>query len=49
MDQFEFTVVNAAFGGSMRGIKVIQQIIPMSTSSIKVRNIFHINVQQITN
>ena len=37
-ESFVFTVVNPAFAGSMRGIKILQQIIPMSTSTVEVKN-----------
>ena len=37
MDQFEFIIVNPAFAGSMRGMKILQQAIPMRTSCVKVQ------------
>ena len=36
IETFEFTVINPAFSGSMRGIKVLQQKVP-AKSSVKVR------------
>ena len=39
-ESFVFNVVNPAFAGSMRGIKILQQIIPMSTSSVEVKIIY---------
>jgi len=35
---FTLTVINPAFAGTMRGLRVMQQLVPHHRSSVKVRN-----------
>ena len=38
LQNFTFTVINPAFAGTMRGMRVIRQLVPHHRSSVKVRN-----------
>ncbi len=38
LENFEYVLVNPAFSGSMRGVKILQQTIPFSKSLVKASN-----------
>ena len=37
VDTFTYTLINPAFGGSVRGVQILNQIVPYRTSRIRVR------------
>ena len=37
IEHFTYTVINPTFGGSMKGIQILKQLVPYITSTIQVR------------
>ena len=43
LQNFTLTVINPAFSGTMRGLRVVQQLVPHHRSSVKVGNDYRVD------